>query len=140
MLPEPARGQRRGRLSAASILRGKYQAVTLIPTKSHMAIFDRGADGTLTTFDVADGRKSFDQGTSGGGINDEGQIAGYYCDSSYVAHGFFRDQSGNITEFDDPSAGTGEGQGTMPFAISNAGIIAGIYYDSNFTVHAFKRQ
>jgi hypothetical protein len=33
-------------------------------------------------------------------INDKGSIAGYYCDSNNVAHGFVRAADGTITTFD----------------------------------------
>lgn len=57
------------------------------------------------------------------GINDLGQIVGYYIDGSGY-HGFLY-SSGNFTKIDEPSA-TG---GTFALGINNAGQIVGFFFD-----------
>ena len=91
-------------------------------------------------FDAPDAAHHANAGTVGLGINDAGQIVGYYSDSGNLVHGFLRDQHGNITEFEDPNAGTEANQGTYAFGISDSGIIVGYYYASDNLAHAYKRQ
>jgi hypothetical protein len=70
-------------------------------------------------------------GTLAFGINDQGQISGYYQDSQGVYHGFLK-QGAEITNFDVPGADGGTGPGT----INNVGDVAGPYMTSgNF--HGF---
>ena len=59
------------------------------------------------------------QGTFAEGINDQGQIVGYYYDSSNVEHGFI-DSGGTYTTVDRPGA-----SGTALYGINNAGVIVG---------------
>ena len=66
------------------------------------------------------------------GINDAGQIVGFYYDSSVTAHGFLY-SGGNYTTLDDPS-GT---KGTIARGINDAGQIVGYYFDSSGTTHGF---
>jgi len=61
-------------------------------------------------------------GTSPLGINDRGQVTGYYTDDLGLWHGFLKNRS-NITTFDVPGADL-----TEPFGINDDGDIAGIYY------------
>jgi uncharacterized membrane protein len=74
-----------------------------------------------------------------GGINDSGQIVGFYIDSSGIDHGFL-DSNGHYTTLNDPSAGTGSGQGTLAFGINDSGQIVGEYYDSSGVQHGFLDQ
>jgi probable HAF family extracellular repeat protein len=55
------------------------------------------------------------------GINNSGEIVGYYTDSSGNQHGFIY-QSGTFTTVDDP-----DGTDTHLTAINNNGEIAGYY-------------
>ncbi len=61
-------------------------------------------------------------GTLANGINDAGQIVGYYFDQTQHAHGFV-DNDGTYTTLDDP-LGAG---GTFVEGINNAGQIVGYY-------------
>lgn len=90
--------------------------------------FVRTADGTVVTFDVA-GASS----TRALGINDAGEITGFYRDSAEVAHGFIRAADGSITTFDVPKA-----KDTSGAKINRKGTIVGAYDDDNGS-HGFVR-
>ena len=66
------------------------------------------------------------------GINDAGQIVGFYQDSLSHQHGFLY-SGGTYTAIDDP-LGT---NGTVATGINNAGQIVGNYSDSSFAHHGF---
>jgi probable HAF family extracellular repeat protein len=66
------------------------------------------------------------------GINDLDQVVGWYEDSSFVAHGYYRDASGNVSSIDYPGA-----NGTIATGINDAGVIVGYYTDSSFQEHGF---
>jgi probable HAF family extracellular repeat protein len=70
--------------------------------------------------------------TTATGINDAGQIVGYYVDGSGVQHGFLY-SNGTYATFDDPLATSGV---TRPYGINNAGQIVGFYTD-NTGEHGF---
>jgi hypothetical protein len=55
-----------------------------------------------------------------GDINDNGDVTGYFTDSSGASHGFLRAADGTITTFDVPGASS-----TSAFSINNADQIAG---------------
>jgi hypothetical protein len=65
-------------------------------------------------------------GTYASGINDHGQICGYYKDSQGVYHGFVKDGE-TITSIDVPGARGGPNSGTGPGNINNEGEVAGPY-------------
>jgi probable HAF family extracellular repeat protein len=65
-------------------------------------------------------------GTVATGINDEGQIVGYYEDSNGHFHGFLYSR-GVFTALDDPSATAG----TFAEGINNIGQSVGYYEDSS---------
>lgn len=67
------------------------------------------------------------------GINDSGDIVGYYIDSSAHRHGFLYNGS-TYTPIEDPK-GSG---GTYLLCIDDSGDIVGFYYDSNGTRHGFE--
>ena len=69
--------------------------------------------------------------TNPSGINDAGQIVGYYYDAT-GPHGFI-DQNGSFRTIDDPAATAG----TLVFGINNQGDVVGCYNDSNGTCHGF---
>jgi hypothetical protein len=108
---------------------------------AHCHGFVRDQKGNFTQIDVPDaGPGPFPQGTFPSeftpmGLNDGGQITGFYVDASSVQHGFFRDHNGKITEFDPPGSIL-----TNPNAIDAPGDITGFYFDSNFVGHAFLRD
>src|SRR6266481_4994752 len=87
---------------------------------------------TITTFDV-----SGSTDTEVGRINNLGQVAGDYLDSTSHYHGFVRDAQGNMTTFDVSGA-----TNTVAFAINNLGQVAGDHYDSTLqsTSHGFVRD
>jgi hypothetical protein len=66
-------------------------------------------------------------GTAPVGINNNGQITGYYTDANLVSHGFWGPINGPFTSFDDPSAGTDIYSGTLPYGINDGGEISGYY-------------
>ena len=66
------------------------------------------------------------------GINDAGQIVGFYIDSSGILHGFLY-SGGTYTTLDDP-LGT---NGTDALRHQQAGQIVGYYIDSNDMSHGF---
>jgi len=82
--------------------------------------------------DPLGGTQSSGQGTRAQGINDQGQIVGFYVDSSGATHGFLY-SGGTYTTLDDP-LGTG---GTFAQGINDQGQIVGYYIDSSNTLHGF---
>jgi hypothetical protein len=102
--------------------------------------FVRARNGIITSFDVpgagADGYNL--QGTFPQGINDLGEIAGYYEDANTVNHGFVRTANGAITTFDAPGACSTEAppagcayNGTFVLGINLLGAVVGQYWDEN---------
>jgi len=57
------------------------------------------------------------QGTYASGINDSGEIVGYYYNSTSRAHGFVESGGNYAPPLNDPSAGTGPLQGTYASGI-----------------------
>ena len=66
------------------------------------------------------------------GINDSGQIVGYYADSSNVIHGYMQ-SGGTFTTIDVPFSGAAS---TGAFGINNSGQIVG-YWNDVSTSHGF---
>ncbi len=84
---------------------------------------------TITTFDV-----SGSTDTEVGRINNLGQVAGDYLDST--SRGYVRDAQGNITTYDPPGAVI-----TQSFAINDLGRVVGYYWDStSSSAHGFVRD
>jgi hypothetical protein len=92
--------------------------------------FIRQVDGTITTFDVLNAEGSFPQA-----INAQGQIAGYWQDSTSHDHGFVRDVDGNTITVDYPGATE-----TAVLGIDSRGTVAGVYGLSSSDSHAFVRD
>jgi probable HAF family extracellular repeat protein len=67
------------------------------------------------------------------GINDFGQVVGYYVGSDNTTHGFLY-YRGRYTIVDVPVTGA---QGTYPGGINDLGQISGEYVDSNSVTHGF---
>src|SRR5581483_3301028 len=64
-------------------------------------------------------------GTIASGINNQGEIVGYYQDTNGVYHGFLY-SNGSYIPLDDPSA-----QWTQALGINNRGDVVGTYWDSS---------
>jgi probable HAF family extracellular repeat protein len=75
---------------------------------------------------------SFQNGTNANGINNSGEIVGFYSDANGNSHGFVY-QNGVFTTVDDPLAANG----TEFFGVNDSGQIVGFYLDANFAEHAF---
>jgi probable HAF family extracellular repeat protein len=98
-----------------------------------------GLGGDYITLD--DPRAAAGLGTVASGIDDAGQIVGFYYDFSAHPHGFLY-CGGVYTTLDDPLAGNGAAfggaaQGTYATGINAAGQIVGYYLDSNGIEHGF---
>jgi hypothetical protein len=93
--------------------------------------FTRDANGTIASFDPAG--SSF---TAAYGITRNGAVAGYYDDSSFVAHGFLRAPDGTVATFDAP----GGTNGTYVNGVSADGWLAGYTIDGEFVAHGFVRS
>ncbi len=80
--------------------------------------------------------------TGATGINDSGQIVGYYYNSS-SEHGFLYDyDQRTFTSIDDPNAkaDSREWSDTRAYGINDSGQIVGHYYDANGNTHGFVRD
>jgi len=110
--------------------------------------FMRLPDGKYTVIDVpgagSDGYSG--QGTFPQGINDLGEVSGYYADVNSVYHGFVRSAAGHIKTFDVPttcSSATPPAdcafEGTFPGGINLVGTIVGTYYGEDGNPHGFWR-
>jgi hypothetical protein len=97
--------------------------------------------GEFTTFD-APGEGPYGVGCSADcsmGLNDSGEITGYYLDANGVYHGYLRSPEGTFTIFDAPGADTtpNDYNGTFPVSINDQGAVTGYYIDSNNVFHGF---
>ncbi len=86
-------------------------------------------NGIYTTF--ADPLAAF--GTYAQGINDAGQIVGFYADSGHIDHGFLY-FDGVFTTIDDPLGVNG----TVVTGINNLGQVVGYYKDAGGAFHGFE--
>jgi len=98
--------------------------------------------GNFTSIDFPGGTETAGEDfTEMGGLNNKGDIASGYCNSSSncgldsfgALHGFLL-KDASFTSFDVPSAA-----GTVPFGINDRGQIVGGYVDANLQIHAFLR-
>jgi hypothetical protein len=105
----------------------------------------RKSDGEIVTFDapnVGYGTQSgvfFGLGTSPTGINNRGDIVGYYTDANGAYHGFVRSARGKFRIIDDPSS-TSAPSATIAQAINDWGTVVGFWFDSNLNSHGFVHQ
>ena len=102
--------------------------------------FIRTPDGKITTFDVpgADINPADQLGSIVSGINALGVVAGYYYDSSAVAHGFLRNPNGKFTSFDAPGSSA---SGTFVVGQINVEVaVAGFYTNSAPSFRAYIRN
>ena len=88
--------------------------------------FLRSSKGTFTSFDFPD--RTF---TSPTGINNSGQIVGFYADEDFFFHGFVVNK-GVFTTVDFPDASE-----TQIFSINAKGEIVGTYFDADGDQHGF---
>jgi hypothetical protein len=100
--------------------------------------FVRSPEGRFISFEApgADTTANSYNGTWAQGINDLGEIAGYYADATGLTHGYVRSAFGQFKSFDAPD---GE-NGTSPLFISLAGDVVGYALDTNLLFHAFLRR
>ena len=66
------------------------------------------------------------------GINDSGQLAGFYLDSTLVNHGFVLDH-GTFNAVDYPG-----GTHTFPAGMNTSGFVVGAWKDTDFNIHGFE--
>jgi hypothetical protein len=92
--------------------------------------FLRDAKGAYTALNVP-GASS----CQGSGINDLGQIVGFFFSNGINPHGFLRDSKGGFTTIDVPGAIGG----TQAFGINSSGEITGQFFDIG-GVHGFLRD
>jgi len=99
--------------------------------------FLRFPDGKFTVFDApgAGSSPGSYSGTIPNGINDLGEVTGFYIDTTGTPHGFIRGAGGHVTSFDPPNSIS-----TFPVAINLAGDVVGYYADSGSQFHAFLRK
>jgi probable HAF family extracellular repeat protein len=100
--------------------------------------FLRSPDGKFISLDApgADTTAQSFSGTVANGINDLGEVTGYYIDVSGLLHGFLRSTTGKFTSFDVPGAAGF----SNPVAINLEGAVVGYYEDANSQFHAFLRK
>jgi hypothetical protein len=100
--------------------------------------FLRSPEGRFTSFDApgADRTAQSFNGTVANGINDLGEVTGYYLDARGSQHGFLRSATGKFTSFDVPGAAGF----SNPVAINLEGAVVGYYLDANSQFHAFLRK
>jgi hypothetical protein len=91
--------------------------------------FLRRPGGTILSFDPAGST-----GTTVTGINDAGEITGYYTLANGRTLGFVRRADGTITSFEAPGD-----MATFPSGINGEGATTGIY-GSNTDIHGFVRS
>jgi hypothetical protein len=109
--------------------------------------FIRNANGRYTTFDVPGANPD---GYAGGGtypqgINNFGEVTGYYGDANVIYHGFVRRADGGITTFDMPTKCTNTStppedcayEGTFPSSVNLLGQVVGTYYGEDGISHGF---
>lgn len=92
---------------------------------------------SFTTIDAPGAGTVSPEGTYGFGINDSGEVAGYFIDANGVAHGFVRSSTGTIMTVDALGADQTQGRGTFTLAINDSGEAAGYYEDSAEFLHSY---
>jgi probable HAF family extracellular repeat protein len=70
--------------------------------------------------------------TQASSINNQGQIVGFFSDSSGEGHGFLRNKDGTFTTIDPPGSVF-----TQALSINNPGEVVGVFEDSSFVGHGF---
>ena|ERR1044071_1090514 len=93
---------------------------------SDSVVFVRGAAGDFQILSFPSG--AMPQTT---GINDNGDVVGYYYDQDFIGQGFIADQKG-VHRIDVPG-----GTYVTPLGINASGVIVGNYSDENYDQHNF---
>ena len=88
--------------------------------------------GRYTTLDDPNAGTGVMQGTFAEGINNAGQIVGYYVTAAGATHGFVLSH-GHYTTLDDPAVP----EGIIPAGINTNGQIVGFYVDTSGVAHGF---
>ena len=107
--------------------------------------FLRNITGKIVTFDAPGAGMPivepipFGNGTIPTGINNRGEIVGYFTDTAGNYHGFLRSAAGNFTIIDDPSA-SGSPLATMVLAVNDSGAMVGLYFDTHQNFHGFLHE
>lgn len=103
---------------------------------AHGFLWTPGAATPFTSIDYHDASGTAVSATFGTGINNSGQIVGYYDDMSLGVHGFLS-AGGTFTTHDvqDPVRGVVY---TFVTGINTSGQMVGTYWDASFNVHGFK--
>ena len=83
-------------------------------------------DGVFSTYDVPGSLKTVFYG-----LNNAGQVVGYYEDTNEVAHGVVV-QDGELTQFDFPGAAA-----TTIFGVSESGLLIGNILEADGVTHGF---
>jgi probable HAF family extracellular repeat protein len=127
---------------------GFYTAPSTVPspptvtvTATSQASPSMSASATLTvttlTYNYATINDPIGPDTSAAGINNGGQIVGYYGCFNCSPTGFLY-TSGTFSSISDPNVGTGcECEGTVADGINDGGQIVGGYNDSSQVLHGF---
>jgi len=99
--------------------------------------FVRSPKGDIITFEApgADTTPGFEGGTAAQGINDSGEVTGYYEDAAEALHGYVLSPHGAFTDFDALSP-TGL---TIPVFISADGAVVGYALDRVGQFYSFLR-
>jgi hypothetical protein len=135
-------------INDAGAITGDYWVCSADLSRCSVHGFVRMPNGKYTVIDVPgagpDGY-SF-QGTFPQGINDLGEVSGFYADVNSVFHGFVRTAAGSITTFDVPTTCTTATppadcafEGTFPGGVNLAGTIAGTYSGEDGVLHGLWR-
>jgi hypothetical protein len=128
---EANQGTAAGSINPQGVIAGFY-----IDVNNSFHGFVRARDGAITTFDDPSAGTGAHQGTvesyTEQGINDQGEIIGWYIDSNNVGNGFLRSADGSFTTIDGPDA-----IATLPVGLTPAGAIAGWFGDANNVGHGF---
>ena len=75
---------------------------------------------------------------SAAGMDNAGDVVGFWTDTSGRSHGFERLADGKITDINDPSASEVDNAGTVIEGMSADGrVIVGGYYDSSLALHGY---
>jgi uncharacterized membrane protein len=69
------------------------------------------------------------------GIDSKNEVVGWFIDSSFLVHGFYRGAGGKMTQIDYPGAAT-----TELLGINDSGEITGLYVDTKNVAHGFVRD
>jgi hypothetical protein len=99
-------------------------------------------DGSDYSFFTVPGTDAANGGAYASGLNNEGQICGYYVDAFGQAgnnHGYVKDGM-HFTTLDVPGADeSGDGNGTFAIGLNNQGAVVGYYVDSTAAqaIHGF---